>query len=259
MSKQTNINARLKDHFRHISLYLEPMNKEFLHRNYGQVVSFSYENTLSFEFRLLFRENNQELPLEDQRMIVYLRDKKQEVFTKDYTIDEAKKVINDLISLLAKTCVAPLECPYPYAVSIPKIKHHLFGIEYDQKDSEKFKNMLRQIAAQTQNETTKREEAENAQNEAQRRFDFEFRGRSKQSEIDVLRETLARMEKEEAELVEELSKKHNLTHLENITKGCSAKRYSNIKDGLKSAAKIIHEHELNVDFYEVESIFGIKL
>ncbi len=254
--KQTGMNSRLKSHINRLGSYLAPLKKEHTSDRQGNlVISFSD----SFRcFRIVMSQfvtgSNHQLPIEDQRLYMTLKDRSGEYFTADLDIEDAKETLNNLGLFLAGIPFMLHNNNITVDVSLPKLKKHLFDVDYSESDTSKFLELF-----ETHNQ--KNIEAEeviladrHTLEKAQHKYDSEFKNRSKQGEIDALRSVLERLEREEEELKNELSSKHEITHLENVVNGKQEQSHGQYKDYMDAAAHIIAKHKLSIDFSIVEEL-----
>lgn len=256
MSKQAGMNTRLKTHINRLGSYLAPMKKTHGNDRHGNLfVSFSGDLGIFTIVMSQFKGVNQEqLPIEDQRLYMTFKHLKEEYATVDMDIEEAKNHLNGLASYMAGLPFMLHNQNVCANVALPKLKRYLFDVPYPEADKEKFLRIFdknnQQIIAHEEIRIGHKEELA----EAERKYDFEFKSRSKQGEIDALRSVIERLEREEESLKEELIRKHRIKHLQNIVEADGKRSLDSYQGHMQKAADIVAEHNLSIDFSIVEQL-----
>lgn len=256
MSKQAGMNTRLKTHINRLGLYLAPMTKTNKCDRYGNIlIYFSGElGTFTIAISQFKDVNGEQLPIEDQRLHMRFQHRNEDYATVDMDIEEAKERLNGLASYMAGIPFILHNQNVCANVSLPKLKRYLFDVPYSEKDKEKFLRLFDKNNQQLiENEKTRISNKEELA-EAERKYEFEFKSRSKQGEIDALKAVIERLEREEKTLKEELTRKHRITHLNNIVEADEQRSLGSYKVHMQAAADIIAEHNLSIDFSIVEQL-----
>lgn len=249
---QTNINKRLKSHFNHLELYLKPMKKQY--DNNGNI-SF-HDNThrlfVSFNIKL---DQEQELAVEDQRMIISLEEIRGNTFTtKAFNIEESKVLLNDLLLELSNVYGLVRDEETASSVALPKIKNMLFDVSFEDEDFDKFIETINPLIQKHKDKVGRYNAQEKELKDAEEKYQADLSKLTNQPQIDKLRNQLEELERAEGNLKIELHNKHNLTHLSNVLEGKQNTRWKSIQFVLKEAAKIVKTKKLNINFSRLEEI-----
>lgn len=263
-NKPVNMNVRMKDNFRHLSLYLSPAQMTYQNQKKSKekfVTSIAYtlgNQSLVFSFHTFDEKANEFLHIDDQLMSVSFIEKDDKGETTKFLIHdkslsylEAKEFMKNLFDKIRENN------PFWYHdngvktgfyVSMPKLMNFIFDVEYSNEDTEKLLNLLEDDIKEYQGQSKKLFDSKNEKEKAKEAYTEEFEALSNQKEIDKLKKQLFELEAKESKLKKDLKKKHKVTHSNNVNTGYQAQSAKKTENFMQKASEIIKDNQLNVDF-----------
>lgn len=263
-TKAIHMVKRFKSHFSHLSIFLPKMKKttNTICNTEQTVLSFSNDEVV---LDFVFSKMTDPTDAYTQFMHIVFNSKNNDNqqlnrFVSDsMSVDEAKKTINELLSYLAGISILIDNPEHITNISLSRIKRFLFLKDYSKEDTDTFIALFNEEYNKIRDKKETQKECNDHYNSAKNKYDFEFKSRSRQKEINSLKETLARMEREEEKLKEELTKKHKIHHLENINNGKQKESHGDYSKAINTGARIISENNLFIDYKVMEELLNIKL
>lgn len=253
------IYQRLKTQINRLETYFSPMKKNvFQHRDGIIIVSFTDPKyTLTVECHVSNDIFETLLPLEEQTITIHFYESKtrhNEEVTKPMHLDEAKQLLKELNTQLAKTDFLLHRSNYTSSISIPKMRNMLFGVEYSEKDKNAFLNAFKPYIARHVKSNDSLNEMRQDYESDKALYEQKYQTHSKQALIDELKVELEKLEKEEQLLLQELEDEYALEAQKRDIQVKAENHKNLIQRYLFKAGEIIKENSFNLDFKFIEKL-----
>ncbi len=260
MQKQTNINKRLKDRFKHLPNRLHPLNMSYLtstNKSKEQGVLLEHKD-LDVRIKFVFHindENGLEKPIEEQYITVEYSDAERTILSENFYLEKSKELFNSF-SLFVGNNLYPIERArfiYDSTTTIPYFLKIFFNEEVKDSDSEKFDLLFSEGFSNLEKSQSEYQNAKTKFTDSKYSFEHELEKVTKSEEIEKIENDILKLQRrltevknQEEKQIRKLKTKYNINNNENIKKAKENKMFREVSENWNLAVKIIRENKLKV-------------